>query len=385
MKLYSERAGKIYHVQSDYDCFVPTSLFNININNDNELSSLLSEASLLLGQLDGIATSLPNRDLFLSMYVKKEATISSQIEGTQTSLSDFLQVEKKDIKKRKDTEEVVNYVRALNMGISLLDTLPISFRYIKELHKELLKGVRGESKNPGEVRRSQNWIGPAGGTLTNATYVPPSVDKMDDCIYDLENYMNSTIEVPFLIKIALIHYQFETIHPFLDGNGRLGRLLIPLWLKESKVLNYPLIYLSLYFKENRQEYYSLLMDVRFKGRYEEWIKFFLIGVTLMSKQSIKTIGELSKTRDDCINLINRGASHAKGNQLRLLTLLLKHPYIDSTDVVSGLEVSKPTAGKLLQDFVDMGIISSIDKSKQRYVTYRFDKYADILESGTEAK
>ena len=294
MKLYSERAGKIYHVQSDYDCFVPTSLFNININNDNELSSLLSEASLLLGQLDGIATSLPNRDLFLSMYVKKEATVSSQIEGTQTSLSDFLQVEKKDIKKRKDTEEVVNYVRALNMGISLLDSLPISFRYIKELHKELLKGVRGESKNPGEVRRSQNWIGPAGGTLTDATYVPPSVDKMDDCIYDLENYMNSTIEVPFLIKIALIHYQFETIHPFLDGNGRLGRLLIPLWLKESKVLNYPLIYLSLYFKENRQEYYSLLMDVRFKGRYEEWIKFFLIGVTLMSKQSIKTIGELSK-------------------------------------------------------------------------------------------
>jgi Fic family protein len=247
--------------------------------------------------------------------LKKKLLYRVRIEETQTSLSDFLQVEKKDIKKRKDTEEVVNYVRALNMGISLLDTLPISFRYIKELHKELLKGVRGESKNPGEVRRSQNWIGPAGGTLTNATYVPPSVDKMDDCIYDLENYMNSTIEVPFLIKIALIHYQFETIHPFLDGNGRLGRLLIPLWLKESKVLNYPLIYLSLYFKENRQEYYSLLMDVRFKGRYEEWIKFFLIGVTLMSKQSIKTIGELSKTRDDCINLINRGASHAKGNQL----------------------------------------------------------------------
>lgn len=385
MKIFSERAGKIYHVQSDYDCFVPTSLFDISINNDDELASLLSEASLLLGQLDGIAVSLPDRDLFLSMYVQKEATVSSQIEGTQASLSDVLQAKKKDNKKRKETEEVVNYVRALNMGISLLDTLPISFRYIKELHVELLKGVRGENKNPGEVRRSQNWIGPAGCTLRTATYVPPSVDKMTECIYDLENYMNSEIEVSPLIKIALIHYQFETIHPFLDGNGRLGRLLIPLWLKENKVLSYPLIYISLYFKENRQEYYSLLMDVRFKGKYEEWIKFFLRGVASMSKQAIKTISELSKVKEECIKLIDMGSSRGKVNHMRFLSLLLKHPYIDSGDVISELKVSKPTASKLIQDFVNMGIVSSISKEKQRYVAYRFDKYVDILESGTETK
>lgn len=385
VKLYSERAGKLYRVESGFACFVPTSLFDIKIGNDDELSALLSKASLVLGQLDGMAVVLPDRDLFLSMYVQKEAVVSSQIEGTEASLSDILQSEKKNNEKQEETEEIVNYVKALNVGLSLLDSLPISFRYIKELHKELLKGVRGGSKDPGEVRRSQNWIGPAGATIKNATYIPPSVDKMAPCIYDLENYMNSTLEVSPLIKIALIHYQFETIHPFLDGNGRLGRLLIPLWLKENKVLNYPLIYLSLYFKENRQEYYSLLMDVRFKGHYEEWIKFFLRGVVLMSEQAIKTIQEISKIKEQCIKKIDKNSSRARENQMRLLSLILKHPYFDSGDIVNKLGLSKPTANKLIKDFVEMGIITSMNKEKQRYVTYRFDKYIDILEKGTETK
>ena len=382
MKLFSERAGKLYHTQSDYDCFVPTSLYNVHIANDNELASLLSEANLSLGQLDGLATALPDRDLFLSMYVQKEAVVSSQIEGTQASLSDVLQSSKTTAEKRKETEEVVNYVHALNTGVSLLDPLPVSMRYIKKLHKELLKGVRGEDKDPGEIRRSQNWIGPKGCTLAAATYVPPSVDQMTECLHDLENYMNSSLEVAPLIKIALIHYQFETIHPFLDGNGRLGRLLIPLWLKAHGIFNYPLIYLSLYFKENRQEYYALLMDVRFKGRYEEWIKFFLKGVTLMSKQAIKTITEISEVKEMCLKKIEKSSSRAKGNQLRLFSFIMKHPYFDSGDVTSNLQVSKPTASKLIQDFVAMGIVSSIDKEKQRYVTYRFDRYVDILEKGT---
>ena len=275
MKLYSNRGGKIYHVQSDYDCFIPESLNNIEINMDEEMIDLLEESNKLLGKLDGISSNLPDRDIFISMYVEKEAVVSSQIEGTQASLSDVLQ--KNNIEKRKETEEIVNYVHSLNYGIELMEKLPLSIRYLKEIHKELLKGVRGENKNPGELRHSQNWIGPQGCNLSNATFVPPSVDKMNDALNDLELYMNSDSNVSSLIRIALIHYQFETIHPFLDGNGRLGRLLIILWLKYNKYLNYPLLYLSLYFKQNRMDYYSLLMDVRFKGKYEEWIKFFLKG------------------------------------------------------------------------------------------------------------
>ena len=190
---------------------------------------LLNESNLLLGKLDGVAVNLPDRDLFISMYVEKEATVSSQIEGTQASLSDVLQ--KNNTEKRKETEEIVNYVHSLNYGLNLMDSLPISIRYLRELHRELLKGVRGETKNPGELRRSQNWIGPRGCNLNNATFIPPSVELMTEALNDLESYINDDVNVSSLIKIALIHYQFETIHPFLDGNGRLGRLLIILLLK----------------------------------------------------------------------------------------------------------------------------------------------------------
>ena len=295
MKLYSNRAGELRHVQSDYDCFVPKSLLEVEIKIDDELIDLLSNANRLLGILDGMATSLPDRDLFIAMYVEKEAVVSSQIEGTQASLSDVLQ--KQSSEKRKDIEEIVNYVHSLNYGIELMNRLPISIRYLKEIHKELLKGVRGENKNPGELRHSQNWIGPMGCTLSNATFVPPTVDLMQEALNDLELYMNDADNLSSLIKIALIHYQFETIHPFLDGNGRLGRLLITLWLKYTKYLQYPLLYLSLFFKQNRTEYYSLLMDVRFKGKYEEWIKFFLKGIIEISLDAIDTINKINKIKD----------------------------------------------------------------------------------------
>ena len=251
MKLYSDRAGMLYHVQSDYDCYVPKSLNEVELKIDDELLDLLSEANRLLGNLDGVASALPDRDLFIAMYVEKEAVVSSQIEGTQASLSDVLQ--RNNSEKRMETEEIVNYVHSLNYGIELMDKLPISIRYLREIHKELLKGVRGENKNPGELRHSQNWVGPMGCTLSNASFVPPSVDLMKDALNDLELYMNKTDNLSSLIKIALIHYQFETIHPFLDGNGRLGRLLIILWLKYTKYLQYPLLYLSLFFKQNRTE------------------------------------------------------------------------------------------------------------------------------------
>ncbi len=380
MKLYSNRAGKLYHVQSDYDCFVPESLNSIEINMDDELVDLLEEANNLLGKLDGISNNLPDRDIFISMYVEKEAVVSSQIEGTQASLSDVLQ--KNNTEKRKETEEIVNYVHSLNYGIELMDKLPISIRYLKEIHKELLKGVRGENKNPGELRHSQNWIGPQGCNLSNATFIPPSVDEMLEALNDLELYMNNDSNVSSLIRIALIHYQFETIHPFLDGNGRLGRLLIILWLKYNRYLNYPLLYLSLYFKQNRMDYYSLLMDVRFKGKYEEWIKFFLKGIIEMSSSSIDTINKIAELKERVNNSINSLNFKNKETYFNVMNYLYRHPYFSSNDLIEEFKLTKPTVSKIIKELVDLNIIVPTS-DKQRYVTYKFEKYVEILEHGTE--
>lgn len=380
MKLYSNRAGKIYHVQSDYDCFVPESLSNISINMDEEMIDLLAESNKLLGRLDGIASNLPDRDIFISMYVEKEAVVSSQIEGTQASLSDVLQ--KNNLKKKKETDEIVNYVHSLNYGIELMNELPISIRYLKELHKVLLKGARGENKDPGELRHSQNWIGPQGSTLSNATFVPPSVDKMTEALYDLELYMNSDSNISPLIRIALIHYQFETIHPFLDGNGRLGRLLIILWLKYNNYLNYPLLYLSLYFKQNREEYYLLLMDVRFKGKYEEWIKFFLKGIIEMSSNSIDTINRITELKGEINNLIDSLNYKNKDIYYKVMDYLYRHPYFTNNDLIEEFNFTKPTSSKIIKQLVDLNIIVPTS-DKKRYVTYKFEKYIDTLEQGTE--
>lgn len=381
MKLYSTRAGSIYFTQSDYECYVPKSLNEIEIMYDEELINLLSEANKLIGRLDGIALNLPDKDIFISKYVEKEAVVSSQIEGTQASLSDVLQLKKIDNEKRKETEEIVNYIHALNYGVDLLEKLPISIRYIKEIHKELLKGVRGENKNPGEIRHSQNWIGPNGCTLSSAIFVPPSVDKMSESLYDLELYMNSEPTIDPLLRIALIHYQFETIHPFLDGNGRLGRLLIPLWLKENNYLKYPLIYLSLYFKQNRTEYYGLLMDVRFKGRYEEWLKFFLRGIIEMASSSIESIDKITKLISNNKMKINSIKSKNKEILFEAMNYIYRHPYFDSSDLIEELKISKPTASSIIKKLFELGIISPTS-SKQRYVTYKCNEYISILEEGT---
>lgn len=229
MKLLSKRAGKLCHVQSDYYCFIPTFLFSIDIDKDEEMSLLLDEANMYLGKLDGLAINLPDKDIFIAKYVEKEAVLSSQIEGTQASLSDVFQIDKLDDETRKETKEIVNYVKALDLGVDLLCSLPICSRYFKQLHKTLLLGVWGGKQNPGEIRKSQNWIGPMGCSLKEATFVPPSIDYLNGLISDLEKFINSDNNMSLLIKIALIHYQFETIHPFLDGNGRVGRILIPLF------------------------------------------------------------------------------------------------------------------------------------------------------------
>ena len=380
MKLYSNRAGSIYHVQSDYDCFIPKSLNDVSINIDDEMLDLLNESNHLLGKLDGVAVNLPDRDLFISMYVEKEAVVSSQIEGTQASLSDVLQ--KNNSEKRKETEEIVNYVHSLNYGLKLMDSLPLSIRYLREIHKELLKGARGENKNPGELRHSQNWIGPRGCTLSTATFVPPSVDKMIEALNDLEIYMNSDNNISSLIKIALIHYQFETIHPFLDGNGRLGRLLIILWLKYSNYLNFPLLYLSLYFKQNRTEYYSLLMDVRFKGKYEEWIKFFLKGIVEIAANSIDTITKIVLLKEEVNNKINSLTFKNKDTYFNVVNYLYRRPYFTSNDLIDEFKLTKPTVSKIINELVELGIVVPTS-SKQRYVTYKYERYVEILERGTE--
>lgn len=382
MKLYSTRAGYIYHVQSDYDCFVPKPLNEITLNYDEEMINLLSEANNLIGKLDGIAVNLPDRDILISKYVEKEAVLSSQIEGTQASLSDVFQFNKIDGEKRKETEEIVNYTHALNQGIQLLEKLPISIRYFKEIHKILLQAVRGEDKNPGEVRYSQNWIGPKGCTLANASFVPPSVEIMKESLYELEKYMNEESNVDALLRIGLIHYQFETIHPFLDGNGRLGRLLIPLWLYNFNYLKYPLLYLSLYFKQNRTEYYGLLMNVRFKGKYEEWLKFFLKGIIEMTNNSIQTIKRISSLKEDVENKIDELKAKNKNKLVSTVNFIFKHHYFDSRELREYLNVTKPTVSNIINILCELNIVSPTS-NKQRYVTYKFDEYIEILKEGTD--
>ena len=380
MKLESDRAGKLKKIQSDYECFIPHSLKGIKIDVDDELNRLMNKAYLLLGRLDGMAITLPDVDLFVSMYVQKEAVISSQIEGTQASLVDVLQKDR-DNEKIKDTEEIVNYIKAANYAFERLKDMPLCMRLIKETHSILLSNVRGKEKIPGDFRKSQNWIGQAGSTIKNASFIPPSPDEMNICLNDLEKYINENNKVVNLIKIALIHYQFETIHPFLDGNGRMGRLLITLFLKEQGLIEYPVLYLSYFFKRNRNKYYELLNNIRIKGEFEEWIKFFMKGICEISENaitSIQKIVELKKHDIEKIRLLS------KGNISKLLLVydyLLKHPFVEMDDIRNLLNLSKPTVNKLLENLITLEILEFVEE-KKRYRQYVYKKYVDILSEGT---
>ena len=380
MKLESDRAGKLKKIQSDYECFIPHSLKGIKIDVDDELNRLMNKAYLLLGRLDGMAITLPDVDLFVSMYVQKEAVISSQIEGTQASLVDVLQKDR-DNEKIKDTEEIVNYIKAANYAFGRLKDMPLCMRLIKETHSILLSNVIGKEKMPGDFRKSQNWIGQAGSTIKNASFIPPSPDEMNICLNDLEKYINENNKIVNLIKIALIHYQFETIHPFLDGNGRMGRLLITLFLKEQGLIEYPVLYLSYFFKRNRNKYYELLNNIRIKGEFEEWIKFFMKGICEISENaitSIQKIVELKKHDIEKIRLLS------KGNISKLLLVydyLLKHPFVEMDDIRNLLNLSKPTVNKLLENLITLEILEFVEE-KKRYRQYVYKKYVDILSEGT---
>ena len=380
MKLETDRAGVLKRMQSDYECFVPHDLKYLKFNIDEELQNLINRAYLLLGRLDGMATTLPDIDLFVSMYVQKEAVISSQIEGTQASLIDVLQKDRKN-EKIKDTEEIVNYIKATNYAFKRLEELPLCMRLIKDTHSILLSGVRGDEKSPGEFRKSQNWIGYAGCTLNTASFIPPAPGEMEKSLNDLEKYIHEDNFIPNLIKIALIHYQFETIHPFLDGNGRMGRLLIVLFLKERGLIEYPVLYLSYFFKKNRNRYYELLNNVRVKGEFEEWIKFFIEGICEISEDAISSIQKIIELKKADIEKIRNIPKGNISNLLLVYDYLLKHPFLETEDIRRLSDLSKPTVNKLLETLTELEILELVEE-KKRYKQYVYRKYVDILSEGT---
>lgn len=382
---HGNRAGYFMDMNAGYKSFVPTKLPpNPPIEYDAEMQTLLSSADRKLGRLDGITQILPNPKLFVAMYVKKEAVLSSQIEGTQASFVDVLSAEynQSDDQRRDDIGEVVNYVNAMNWGLHKLNNFPLSLRLIRDIHAKLLQNARGAHRNPGEFRTSQNWIGPTGCTLNTATFIPPTVPDMKIALSDLEKYFYEDDFTPALVKIALIHAQFETIHPFLDGNGRMGRLLITFWLCQQEILTKPLLYLSYYFKKNRAEYYDRLMDVRKKGEWENWIKFFLKGVAEVADEATTSARTILKLKDECTKELYDKES-GNSNYQKLLDILFEQPFIKRTDIVEKLEVSNPTAGNIIDAFCQLGILVDCEPNKSRNKMYAFAKYIDILDKGTE--
>ncbi|MGL5264466.1 MAG: Fic family protein, partial [Candidatus Rhabdochlamydia sp.] len=322
------RSGQYLPQPSGYKAFIPSPLPPIPpIKMDKSLDQLLSDANVALGSLDAMGHLLPNVGHIIAMYVRKEALLSSQIEGTQASLDDvFAHESHLSIKNIHDVEEVINYIKALNHGLRRLEEFPMSIRLIKEIHSILLSDTRGREKTPGEFKRSQNWIGPAGSTLKNASFIPPPPLDAMDCMGQLELYMHKEKDLPILIACSLIHYQFETIHPFLDGNGRIGRLLITFYLCWKQVMQKPLLYLSYYFKLHRQEYYDRLNLVREKGDYEQWIRFFLKGVIWTSESALETIKQILALADQHKQLL----LHKKISSplaIVLLDYLFIKPYI----------------------------------------------------------
>lgn len=387
MKLESNRAGVMMKTTRGYSAFVPAKLPpDPPIMVDSEMQKLLSLADRKLGRLDGITQILPNPELFVAMYVKKEAVLSAQIEGTQASLVDVLNnpSHESDDRTYNEVSEVVNYVNAMNWGLENLSRLPLSLRLIRNIHKILLEDVRGSNKNPGEFRKSQNWIGPQGCTLETATFIPPTVEDMETSMAELEDYMYEDDDVPALIKIALIHAQFESIHPFLDGNGRMGRLLITFWLCQQEILTQPLLYLSYYFKQNRLEYYDRLMAVRTKGDWENWIKFFLRGVATVSDEATESAKKIIGLQNKYSEVLLQN-DKSNNNYTILLNLLFEKPIITKKEISELLGVSLPTANTMVDTFCELGILYDKTPDKKRYKTFVFGEYLAILQKGTEIK
>jgi Fic family protein len=347
---------------------------------DGEVQLRLSEADRALGRLDGSIHTLPNPDLFVYMYVRREAVLSSQIEGTQSSLQDLLAAEAgaSAAEAPQDVGEVVNYVRAMNRGLARLEQLPVSARLIREIHAELLQGVRGSRLTPGELRRSQNWIGPGGASLANASFVPPPPEEVPKALGDLETFIHERDGLPLLIKIGLAHAQFETIHPFLDGNGRVGRLLITFLLCERGALHKPVLYLSHYLKGHRQEYYDRLQAVRDSGDWEGWLEFFLRGVTEVSGQAADTARQILLLREEHRALIADGLGRAAGNGHRILQHLYEHPIVSAKQVQDLIGTTFAAANQIVSRLVGIGVLHEIT-GHARHRRFRYEPYVRLFD------
>jgi len=373
------RAGEYLLQVGGYHAFVPKPLPPAPpIQLDNELTRLLSEADRALGRLDGVASVLPNPNLFVAMYVRQEAVLSSQIEGTQSTLEDVLRFEldAKGHDAPSDVADVVNYVQAMNHGLERLKTLPLSLRLIREIHAILLTGVRGGDRTPGEFRREQNWIGPAGCSIHAATFVPPPAEHLAAALADLERFLHEPT-LPLLIHCGLVHAQFETIHPFIDGNGRVGRLLITLLLCERQALQLPLLYLSYYLKAHRAEYYDRLMAVRNDGNWEGWLSFFLRGIAEVSQAATATARAILTLREEHRQLI-AGQMEGSTAGLRLLDRLFEQPLLTVRLVEEQLGCSYATAAKLIESFVQLGLLRETT-GWQRNRRFRYDPYLALFE------
>ena len=367
--------------EMSYKSFRPAPLPpNPPISFNNDLISKLIDANKKLSMLEGLSSRIPNIDLFVSMYVRKEALLSSQIEGTQCTLDDIFNPNIEN-NTNLNVSDVVNYIKATEYALNRLQSLPLCNRLIKETHAILMEGVRGQEKSPGEFRYSQNWIGGQGSTIRNARYIPPNPGDMQTAMSDLEKYMNSDDSLDPLIQAALIHYQFETIHPFLDGNGRVGRLLITLFLIEKHLLSRPVLYVSYFLKINRIEYYDRMTQVRVSGDYEQWVIFFLEALSNSANDAIQTIDKLTTLHNKSLALFDDLSQRQKTNVLKVFNYIESNPIIDIQKTAASLEMSYNTASKIVSLLVEKGILQQTDKSGKARI-FSYSEYLDILRKDT---
>lgn len=364
-----------------YPSFRPAPLPpNPPIALSGELVAKLVDANKKLAALDGLSARIPNMDLFVSMYVRKEALLSSQIEGTQCTLDDILNPLMEENTNR-NVSDVVNYIKATEFALNRLHSLPLCNRLIKETHAVLMEGVRGQEKSPGEFRYSQNWIGGQGSTIRNARYIPPNPEDMQTAMSDLEKYMNGDDSLDPLIQAALIHYQFETTHPFLDGNGRVGRLLITLFLMEKGILSHPALYISYFLKMNRIEYYDRMTQVRKTGDYEQWVMFFLQALSDSAGDAIQTIDALTVLHNQSVAKLGAFSKRQQTNLLKLFAYIETNPIIDVQKTAAALGLSYNTVSRMVTILVDEGILRQTDKAGKAKI-YSYADYLDILRKDT---
>lgn len=365
----------------EYQSFVPSPLYSLDdLGLSPEAIRLLGACSRKIGELEGMLRFVPNSEMYLAMYVRKEALLSAQIEGTQCTFDDILNPANAELVK-KDVADVVAYVRATAYAVERMKTLPLCTRLLKETHEVLLDGTRGQEKNPGQTRTSQNWIGPAGCTLKDASYVPPNVDDMTDALVEMDQFVNEKHDIDPIVKAALVHYQFETIHPFLDGNGRIGRLLITLSLMNDDVLSGAIFYPSYQLKLRRGEYYARLTDVRERGAYAEWIEFFCSCLLASAEDAIRAMESLVDLRSKNVSLINERMGRSAANGQRLLEMIEGNPIVDVNFVSERLGIARTTAVNLVNSFCELGILVQPEIERQRYRSYIYEDYVSILRRG----